>query len=88
MAIEILDAWTQHGWSSTDHMIDDTKIKGMIGRTYQSYPAALRIADRLADRRGFAAIRYLDKITGEIWTRGAEPNLPGRTPLARCERTT
>lgn len=84
-SIEILDAYTQRGWCSSDYLIDDSAIKRMIGRSYTSFPVALRATSRLADARGFAAIRYLDRATGEIWTRGAEPSLPGRSPLARYE---
>lgn len=80
--IEILEAYTQRGWSQSDHLIDDSRIAEIIGRRYATVEHAMRAARARADRRGYAAIRYRDA-AGEIWLRGDEPPLPGREPLHR-----
>jgi len=71
-------AWTQRGWSSCDHMIDDSAIDRCVGRTYRTPAEALRAAARLADDLGFAAIVWRDLRTGRVERWGAEPSLPGR----------
>lgn len=81
--IEVTQAWTQRGWCPTDHLIDDSRMDEIVGRSYRTVADALRAARKRADRRGFAAIEYLDTRTGEIWRRGDEPALPGRPPLCR-----
>lgn len=81
--IEVIHAWTQRGWSVDDHTIDDSRLDEIVGRTYATRAHALRAARARADKRGFAAIRYVDTRTGEVWEIGDEPNLPGRSRLCR-----
>lgn len=83
--IELLNAYTQRGWDSCDHLIDDSRMTEIVGRSYTTVTHAMRAASARASRRGFVAIRYLDRRTGEIIVRGNEPALPGRAPLYRCE---
>lgn len=82
--LRIINAWTQHGWSSTDHLIDDSRLDEIVGREFRTREKLLSAARSRADRRGFAAVRYLDTVSGETWVVGDEPNLPGRARL--CKR--
>lgn len=81
--ISITNAYTQRGWSSTDHLIDDSRMVELIGRDFSTVANAMRAARARADKLGYAAIEYLDNRTGERWLRGDEPPLPGREPLCR-----
>lgn len=83
MTIKIVNAYTQRGWDSCSHLIDDSRIRTMIGRRYADWRSAARAADRMADRRGYAAVEYVDLETGDRWLRGREPSMPGREPLNR-----
>lgn len=80
--ITITDAYTQRGWSPTDHLIDDEPIRRMIGRTYHDRASAMRAARKLADPRGYAALVYTTD-DGETWESGDEPDIVGRTRLHR-----
>lgn len=71
----VLDAWTQHGWASDDHLIDDSRISGLVGRRYQSLAALRRAARRMEDPRGFAAVRY--SLDGRMYEVGFQPDIPG-----------
>ncbi len=71
----VLDAWTQRGWAADDHLIDDSAISGLVGRSYQSLTALRRAARRLQDPRGFAAARY--RLAGHVWEVGFQPGIPG-----------
>jgi hypothetical protein len=83
--VTVLRAWTQRGWSSTDHMIDDRRMDELVGMTFQSLRDAMRAAESRADSLGYAAIEY-QRPDGQVWQRGAEPSLPGREPLHRRVR--
>ncbi len=79
--VTVTAAWTQRGWSSGDHLIDDSRMAEIVGRSFASAAHAMRAAEARADRLGFAAVEYVVHATGERWRRGAEPSLPGRAPL-------
>lgn len=55
----VINAWTQHGWSCSDHLIDDSRLADMIGRRYQSLAALKREADRRCDPRGYPTVEYI-----------------------------
>ena len=44
--ITVLNGGSLNGYSSTDHLIDDSQIKDIIGRQFRSVGDALRAADR------------------------------------------
>ena len=75
--ITVMTAWTQRGWSQNDHLIDDTRLHEMVGRSYSALAHARRAAVARADRRGFASIVYTTS-DGRRWAVGFEPSLPGR----------
>lgn len=81
--IIVTAAWTQRGWDSCDHLIDDSRIQEIVGLHYASVAHAMRAAGAREDRRGFAAIEYVVCATGERWRRGNEPSLPGRPALVK-----
>lgn len=81
--ILITNAYTQRGWSSCDHLIDDSRMAEIVGREFKTLAGAMRAARARAHRLGFAAIEYIIVETGERWLRGDEPALPGRAPLCR-----
>lgn len=83
--IQILQAWTQPGWDAHSHLINDAAMREIEGLSYSTVAHAMRAARARADRRGFAAIRYLDTRVNEIWVRGDDPVIPGRRPLLRFE---
>ena len=56
--IQLTRAWTQRGWSSCDHLIDDSRLAEIIGRSYTTVAHAARAARARADRRGFVAFEY------------------------------
>jgi hypothetical protein len=75
--LTVTNAWTQHGWSNTDHMIDDEQITGMIGRTYAGLVSLKAAAQRRADRRGYPTVEY---VAGGRRYRydGSPTGIPGR----------
>ena len=83
--LRVIEAWTQRGWSSSDHMIDDRRMDEIVGREFRTRANLLAAARARADARGFAAVRYLDTVSGETWVIGDEPNIPGRPRLSRRE---
>lgn len=56
--ITITRAWTQRGWSPTDHLIDDTRMGEVVGRSYASVEHARRAVEARADSRGYASFEY------------------------------
>lgn len=44
--IKVIDAGALQGYSGTDHLIDDSEIKDIIGREYRSVKQALDAADK------------------------------------------
>lgn len=84
--VEVVEACTQRGWSSRDHMIDDSRIAAMVGRVYVSARAALEAGKRLADDLGFASVTFVyleGPCGGQRWTIGGEPEITGREALCR-----
>ena len=58
--ITITNAWNQRGWSGTDHLIDDSRMADIIGRSYSTVGHARRAVEARADRRGSASFEYRD----------------------------
>ncbi len=73
----ITAAWTQRGWSRNDHLIDDTRLDAVIGRTYGTVAAAKRAVTAKADPRGYGSFEYVLP-DGSSFRVGCEPSLPGR----------
>lgn len=44
--ITVINAGALTGYSSTDHLIDDTDVKKIIGKQFKSVKAALKAADK------------------------------------------
>lgn len=76
MPLTISAAWTQRGWSANDHLIDDSRMNEIIGKTYQTLAQAKRAVAARADKRGYGMFRYT--MDGKTYCVGLEPNLPGR----------
>jgi hypothetical protein len=75
--LTVTDAWTQRGWDPCDHLIDDTRITGMVGRTYRDLSALRREAQRRADRRGYPTVEYHDGHRRYRYD-GSPQGIPGR----------
>lgn len=44
MAIRLINIGQQHGYTSTDHLLDDTALQALIGRKFPSLAAIRRTA--------------------------------------------
>jgi hypothetical protein len=76
--VTITKAWTQRGWSSTDHMIDDSRLAEVVGVSYRSVEHARRAAAARADKRGFVSFQYT--LDGRLYEYDDSPSgIPGRT---------
>jgi hypothetical protein len=86
MSIVILEAWTQKGWDPCDHLIDDSKLDEVIGKSYATVEHAKRAVESRADRRGFASFIYRDR-NGRRYKYDTSANLkiPGRSVLRITE---
>lgn len=73
--LTILEARNQRGWDSQDHMLDDSKLEELIGRSYKTM-AQLRRAV-VARESSFARVVY-EGPDGMRYEFGTEPSLPGR----------
>ena len=65
--ITIADAGYSHGYSGHDHLLDDSALKGLIGRDFPSVKAARAAANRVEksnpkDRRCNTSPIYLEVI--------------------------
>ena len=74
----IENAWNQRGWDSRDHLLDDSDLEEMIGKTYPNLSSLKKIAQKLAN--SFPTIIYRDQF-GKRWKYDGSPNIPGRN---RC----
>lgn len=77
--ITITEAHTQRGWSPTDHLIDDTRLDEVIGRSYATVEHARRAVEARADDRGYATFEFEDG-RGRHWRYDCSAGLgiPGR----------
>ena len=50
MSITVMDAAYKRGYSSTDHLLDDTEFDRIIGQTFPTLAKAREAADKAASR--------------------------------------
>lgn len=75
--LTVTNAWTQHGWDPTDHLIDDSALTDMIGCTYANLSALMRTAAQRADKRGYPTVEYHDGARRYRYD-GSPTGIPGR----------
>jgi hypothetical protein len=76
-SVIIINAWTQRGWSSTDHMIDDTRLAEVVGREFRTLEHARRAVEARTDRRGYGTFTY--ELAGRTYQYDDSPaGIPGR----------
>lgn len=82
-AVVLVSCYTQRGWSSCDHTIDDSGAAEVEGREYPSAAKALAAAV-CACEGPYLFVELLwtsGPRAGEVWTIGTEPRMPGRDPV-------
>lgn len=78
MSIVITKAWTQRGWDRDDHLIDDSRLREVIGRTYATVEHARRAVVARRDRRGPASFEFARGGRRYRYDTTARWDVPGR----------
>mgnify|MGYP001601780730 CR=1 FL=1 len=73
--LTVTNAWNQHGWDSLDHLLDDSALTDMIGRTYTNLAALKRAAQHRAE--SYPTVEYHDGHAKYCY-RGDPTGIPGR----------
>jgi hypothetical protein len=79
--VVVVRAWTQRGRSSTDHLIDDTRLDECVGRRFATVEHARRAVEARADRRGYASFEYTLGSKRYVYDCSAALGIPGRDVL-------
>jgi hypothetical protein len=66
-AVSVVDAEIQRGWSSSDHLIDDSAIKQMVGWKYRNLRAAVEAASNCTGKHSSAATLVVKDAQGRKW---------------------
>lgn len=75
MKLLVTNARNQRGWSSTDHLLDDSRLHEMIGQAYASVASMRRAA--LARAESFPLVEY--ELNGRRYQYDGSPtDIPGR----------
>jgi hypothetical protein len=73
--LQVIRAFNQRGWSSTDHLLDDSPLEGMVGRNYKTLRGLKQAAQRLA--KTWPTVEYT--VGGRTYRYNGSPtNIPGR----------
>lgn len=76
--VMLTNAYTQRGWDSCDHLINDAGLDEIIGRQYATVEHAARAARARADRRGFVTFEYALEGKRYRYDDSANAGIPGR----------
>ncbi len=75
MTLTVTNARNQQGWGCRDHLLDDSALADMIGRTYPNLAALKRAAQRRAE--SYPTVEYHDAYRRYRY-RGDPTGIPGR----------
>lgn len=76
--LTVINARNQRGWSATDHLIDDTPLFALIGKTFKNLKELSNEAHRLSET--FPIIQY--ELNDSLYEWDGSPSIPGRNVQA------
>lgn len=76
--VTITAAHVERGWSTRDHLIDDSPADQLVGRRFRCVADAMRAATRAEGRWSHAVRVTLRDRDGRLWDATTAPEVPGR----------